>query len=124
MSVVESLSVLSLCMFKTVRLLNRCWLILERSHVFSLREAVKYLSPAALVAGFTKISLHNGITCLTSLISSRPGLYSLNYSVYLSARLSLPVTLVTFDLIIFCYFGSVIFVKLFFCYLFIIFAKK
>ena len=71
MSMVESLSVLSLCMFKTVRLLNRCWLILERSHVFSLRAAVKYLSPAALVAGFTKISLHNGIT---SFISCRPGL--------------------------------------------------
>ena len=32
MSMVESLSVLSLCMFKTVRLLNRSWFILERSH--------------------------------------------------------------------------------------------
>ena len=61
---VESLSVLSLCMFKTVRLLNRSWFILERSHVFSLREVEKDLSPAALVAGFTRISLHNMITSL------------------------------------------------------------
>ena len=62
MSMVESLSVLSLCMFKTVRLLNRYWFILERSHVFSLRAVEKDLSPAALVAGFTRISLHNEIT--------------------------------------------------------------
>ena len=62
MSMVESLSVLSLCMFKTVRLLNRSWFILERSHVFSLQAVEKDLSPAALVAGFTRISLHNVIT--------------------------------------------------------------
>ena len=37
MSVVESLRVPSLCMLKTVRLLNRSWFILERSYVFSLR---------------------------------------------------------------------------------------
>ena len=35
MSMVESLSVLSLCMFKTVRLLNCSWFILERSHVLA-----------------------------------------------------------------------------------------
>ena len=52
MSVVESLSVLSLCVFKTVRLLSRAWYILERSHVFSLRAVEKDLSPAALVAEF------------------------------------------------------------------------
>ena len=59
MSMVESLSVLSLCMFKTVRLLNRSWFILERSHGFSLRAVEKDLSPAALVAGFKRISLHS-----------------------------------------------------------------
>ena len=48
----ESLSVLSLCIFKTVRLLNRSWVILERSNVFSLRAVEKDLSPSALVAGF------------------------------------------------------------------------
>ena len=51
MSMVESPSILSLCMFKTVRLLNRSWFILERSHVFSLRAVEKDLSLAALVAG-------------------------------------------------------------------------
>ena len=60
-SMVESLSVLSLCMFKTVRLLNRSRFILERSHVSSLRAVEKDLSPAALVAGFTRISLRNVI---------------------------------------------------------------
>ena len=62
MSVVKSLSVLSLCMFKTVRLLNRSWFILELSHVFSLRAVEKDLSPAAVVAGFMRISLNNVIT--------------------------------------------------------------
>ena len=62
---------LSLCMFKTVRLLNRSWFILERSHVFSLRAVEKDLLPAALVAGFTRISLHNVIS---SVIISRSGL--------------------------------------------------
>ena len=70
---VESLSVLSLCMFKTVRLRNRSWFILERSHVFSLRAVEKVLSPAALVAGFTRVGLHNVIT---SFIISRSGLGS------------------------------------------------
>ena len=45
---VESLLVLSFCMFKTVRLLNRSRFILEWSHVFSLRAVEKDLSPAAL----------------------------------------------------------------------------
>ena len=71
MSMVESLSVLSLCMFKTVRLLNCSWFILERSHVFSLWAVEKDLSPAALVARFTRITLHNVIT---SFIISRSGL--------------------------------------------------
>ena len=62
MSTVESLSVLSLCMLKTARLLNRSWFILERSRVFSPRAVEKDLSPAALVAGFTKINLNNVIT--------------------------------------------------------------
>ena len=53
MSMVESLSVLSLCVFKTVSLLNRSWFILERSHVFSLRAVAKDLLSAALVAEFT-----------------------------------------------------------------------
>ena len=45
-------------------------------------------------------------------------------SVYLFARLSLPVTLVTFELTIFCYFkmAPLFFVKLFFVYF--SFAKK
>ena len=66
MPIVESLSVLSLCMFKTVRLLNHSWFILERSHVFSLRVVEKDLSPAALVAEFTRISLDNVITFIIS----------------------------------------------------------
>ena len=73
MSMVESLSVLSLCMFKTVTLLNRSWFILERGHVFSLRAVEKDLSLAAPVAGFTRISLHNVITYF---IISRSGLGS------------------------------------------------
>ena len=66
-------SILSLCMFKTVRLLNHSWFILERSHVFSLRAVKKDLSPAALVAGFMRISLHN---VMTSFIISCSGLDS------------------------------------------------
>ena len=50
MSVVESLSVLSVCIFKIVRLLKRSWFIFKQSHVFSLRAVEKDLSPAALVA--------------------------------------------------------------------------
>ena len=46
MSLVKSMSVLSLCVFKTIRLLNRSWFILERSHAFSLRAVEKDLSPA------------------------------------------------------------------------------
>jgi len=57
MSMVESQSALSLCTFKTVRLLNRSLFMLELSHVFSLRAVEKDLSPAAaLVAGFTRIT--------------------------------------------------------------------
>ena len=55
MSIVESLCVVSLRMFKTVRLLNR-WFILEPSHVFSLWAVKKDLSLAALVARFTEVS--------------------------------------------------------------------
>ena len=40
-----------------VRLLNRVCVIVEHSHVFSLQAEEKDLSPAALVAGFTR-SLH------------------------------------------------------------------
>ena len=52
----ESLSVLSLCMFKTVRSLNRSWFILEWKACFSLRAIEKDFS---LVTGFTKVSLHH-----------------------------------------------------------------
>ena len=104
MSMMESLSVLCFCMFKNVRLLNRSWFILEQSHVFSLREVENDLSPAAVqlavVAGFAKIRLHNVIT---SFIITRFGLGNYN-SVYLSARLSLLITMVTFKVAIFCYF--------------------
>ena len=58
MSMMESLSVLSFCMFKNVRLLNRSWFILEQSHVFSLPEFENDRSSAALVAGFAKFSPH------------------------------------------------------------------
>ena len=58
-------SFLTLCMFKTVSLLNRSWFILERSHVFSLRAVEKDLPPAALAAEFTRISLHNGMTFIS-----------------------------------------------------------
>ena len=71
MSMVESLSVLSLCMFKTVRLLNRSWFILERSHVLASGQSKRIFH--RLVAGFTTVSLHNVIT---SFIISRSGLGS------------------------------------------------
>ena len=67
LSLVKSLSVLSLCMFKTmktVRLLVRYWYILERSHVFSFRGVEKGLLSAAPVVAFTKISLHNVLTSI------------------------------------------------------------
>ena len=47
------LSVLCLWVFSTARLLNLACVIVNRSHVFSLRAAEKDLSPVALVAGFT-----------------------------------------------------------------------
>ena len=43
-------------MFSNVRLLNLSLVIVERSHIFNLRAAEKDLSPAALVAGFTRRS--------------------------------------------------------------------
>ena len=48
-SIRQSLSVL--------RLLNLVCVIVERSHVFSLQAEEKELSPAALIAGFTRRSL-------------------------------------------------------------------
>ena len=56
----QSLSVLCLWVLSIVRLLNLqlVCVIVERSHVFSLRAKEKDLSPAALVAGFTRRSLH------------------------------------------------------------------
>ena len=39
-------------------MLNLVCVIVERGHVFSLREEEKDLSPAALVAAFTRRSLH------------------------------------------------------------------
>ena len=74
MSKVESLFVLSLCRFKTVSLLNRSCFILQRSHVFSLRAVEKDISPAALVAGFTRISLHNLITSFINPVLGRVAL--------------------------------------------------
>ena len=62
MSTVESLSVLSLRLIKTVRLLNRSCSILNGALFFNLGTVEKDLSPAALVAGFTRISLHHVIT--------------------------------------------------------------
>ena len=87
MSMVESLSVLSLCVFKTVRLLNRSWFILKRSHVFSLRAVEKDLSPAALVAGFTRISLHNVITSLIIKITISSLVIGLKMSYFPLSRL-------------------------------------
>ena len=52
------LSVLCFWVLSIVRLLNLVCVIVERSHVFSLRAEEKDLSPAALVAGFTRRSLH------------------------------------------------------------------
>ena len=54
----QSLCVLCLWVLSIVRLLNLVCVIVERSHVFSLRAEEKDLSPAALVAGFTRRSLH------------------------------------------------------------------
>ena len=50
-SVRQSLSVLCLWVLSIVRLLNRIRVIVERSHVFSLRAEEKDISPAALAAG-------------------------------------------------------------------------
>ena len=57
-SIRQSLSVLCLWVLSIVRLLNLVCFIVERSHLFSLRAEEKDLSPAALVAGFTRRSLH------------------------------------------------------------------
>ena len=57
-SIRQSLSVLCLWVLSIVRLLHLFCVIVERSHVFSLRAEEKDLSPAALVAGFTRRSLH------------------------------------------------------------------
>ena len=53
-SIRQSLSVLCLWVLSIVRLLNLACVIVERSHVFSLRAEEKDLSLAALVAGFYK----------------------------------------------------------------------
>ena len=57
-SISQSLSVLCLWVLSIVRLQNLLCVIVERSHIFSHREEEKDLSPAALVAGFTRKSLH------------------------------------------------------------------
>ena len=57
-SVRQSLSVLCLLVLSIVRLLNLVCVIVERSHVFCLRAEEKDLSPATLVTGFTRRSLH------------------------------------------------------------------
>ena len=57
-SIRESLSFFCFWVLSIVRLLNFVCVIVERSHVFSLRAEEKDLSPAALVAGFTRRSLH------------------------------------------------------------------
>ena len=41
-----NLAVLSLLLFRTTRLLNLSWVIVERSHVYKFQAAEKYLSPA------------------------------------------------------------------------------
>ena len=46
------------------------------------------------------------------------------HSVYLSARLSLPVTLVTFELTIFCYFSLRYFCYIIFCLIYFYSCKK
>ena len=56
-SIRQSLSVLCLWVLSIVRLLNLASVVVERSHIFSLRAEGKDLSPAALVAGFTRRSL-------------------------------------------------------------------
>ena len=108
-------------MFKTIRLLKRSRFILERSQSFSLREVEKDLSLAAMVAGFMKISLHNVITFYH--FPFWVGLF-LIYSVYLSVRLSLPVTLVTFELTILCYLWLHYFRLTFFCLIYFYFCKN
>ena len=57
-SISNMFSVLCLWALSIVRLLNLVCAIVERSHVFSLRAEEKDLSPAALVAGFKRSSLH------------------------------------------------------------------
>ena len=57
-SIRQSLSVLCLWVLSIVRLLNLVYVIVERSHVFSLQAEEKDLLPAKLVAGFTRRSVH------------------------------------------------------------------
>ena len=79
-------------LFKTVRLLNPSWFILERSHVFSLQAVEKDLSPAALVAGFTRISLHNVIT------SCKISIWAVNTEILPSSLYSFSITFSSSDL--------------------------
>ena len=57
-SIRQSLSVPCLWILSIVQLLNVVCVIVGRGHVFSLRAEEKDLSPAALVAGLTRRSLH------------------------------------------------------------------
>ena len=70
-SIRQSLSVLCLWVLSIVRLLNLACVIVERSHVFSLRAEEKDLSSAALVAGFTRRSLHRVMISESCLILAK-----------------------------------------------------
>ena len=101
MSMVESMSVLSLCVLKNARLLNHSWFTLERSQ--------------GSFTGCTGCRIYENSAYITldlfyHFLSFWVGLLLIN-SVFLSARLSLPETLVT--LRVFAMFGSVISIKLF-----------
>ena len=62
---IESLSVLSLCMFKTVKLLNRSWFIPNGAMILAFRQSKRIFHRLHWLPDLRKIiSLHNVITYL------------------------------------------------------------
>ena len=76
-SITQRLSVLCLRVLSIVKLLNLVCVIVERSHVLSLRAEENDLSPAALVAGFTRRRLQMVIISLIILFSASENVFIL-----------------------------------------------
>ena len=76
-SIRQRLSVLCLWVLSIVKLLNLVCVIVERSHVLSLRAEENDLSPAALVAGFTRRRLQMVMISLIILFSASENVFIL-----------------------------------------------